>query len=108
LTDAVHYFNISDVVVVPYRSATQSGIIQLAYSFSKPVIASDIDGLREMVSNKKTGLLFKKEDFKDLASQIICFYDEYSDINFQTNIHEFNKNYTWETFCTNLVAVLDN
>ena len=54
------YFSASDLVVLPYLSASQSGIIPLAYSYQKPVVASDIKGIKEMILEGKTGYLLKK------------------------------------------------
>jgi glycosyltransferase involved in cell wall biosynthesis len=51
------YFNASDVVVLPYKWITQSGIIPLAYSFSKPVIVTDVGATSEMVINGETGFV---------------------------------------------------
>ena len=61
------YFSASDVVVLPYKNASQSGIIPLAYSYQRPVIASDIKGIREMVIDGKTGILFEKNDSKSVS-----------------------------------------
>ncbi|MCL2064305.1 MAG: glycosyltransferase [Candidatus Cloacimonetes bacterium] len=103
-----HYFSIADVVIVPYRSATQSGIIQLAYSFKKPVIASDILGLREMVLENRTGLLFEKENYQDLAEKIIRFFQLFENKDFTDEINEYNKQFTWEKFTNDLLFSLNS
>ena len=97
------YFSKADVLVAPYRTATQSGIIQLAYSFLKPVIASDIAGLREMVKDKKTGLLFENENSEDLAKKIIEFYDLREKNDFTSEIIEYNKDFTWDRFVEEMI-----
>jgi glycosyltransferase involved in cell wall biosynthesis len=58
------------VVVLPYREATQSGVIAAAYAFGRPVIASDVGGLSEMVMDGKTGLLVPPDDAAALAGAI--------------------------------------
>jgi glycosyltransferase involved in cell wall biosynthesis len=103
MSEAVHYFNIADVVVVPYRTATQSGIVQLAYSFGKPVIASDIDGLREMVLENETGLVFMNGDHGDLADKIVGFYEGLSRVDYKEKIRLFNENYSWTRFVEMMV-----
>ncbi|CAN5837071.1 hypothetical protein BH23THE1_BH23THE1_31390 [soil metagenome] len=61
------------VVVLPYHEASQSGIIPLAYTFSKPVIVSDVGALMDSVEAGKTGFIFKKGDIGELANYIINF-----------------------------------
>jgi glycosyltransferase involved in cell wall biosynthesis len=58
------------LVVVPYLEATQSAVIATAYAFARPVIASDVGGLREMVIQGKTGLLVPPNDSSALAKAI--------------------------------------
>jgi len=90
------YFAASDVVVLPYNSASQSGVIPLAYSYERPAIASDIPGIREMIADKKTGLLFEKGNHYDLSNKIIEFYD--SEVNYKDNIIDFRNKFSWEYF----------
>ena len=92
------YFQSCDVVVVPYKTASQSGVIQLAYSFQKPVIASNIDGLNEAVIEEKTGFLFQNKDHFDLAKRIRQFFYSYQKHNYPDQISNFNKDYTWKIF----------
>jgi len=94
--DVPHYFNVADVVVVPYLSATQSGIVQLAYSYKKPVICSRIAGLIEMVEEGATGLLFEKGDPVDLAEKIFLFFTQGG--GYAKGIEKHNENNTWEFF----------
>ena len=49
------FFAACDLVVLPYESATQSGIVQIAYGFRKPVIVTNVGGLPEVVEDGKTG-----------------------------------------------------
>lgn len=66
------YFAACDVVLLPYRSISQSGVLHLAFSLSRPVIASKIGGLAEVVEEGETGLFVEQvEDHKELASKII-------------------------------------
>ncbi|MCX6138622.1 MAG: glycosyltransferase [Ignavibacteriales bacterium] len=53
--ERVHeFFDASDVVVLPYNEATQSGILSIAYGFAKPVIVTDVGGLAELVDENST------------------------------------------------------
>jgi glycosyltransferase involved in cell wall biosynthesis len=68
--EAAAYFMRSDVVVLPYRSATGSGVIPLAYHFRKPVIATRTGGLPDVVVDGQTGLLVDPESPTALAAGI--------------------------------------
>src|SRR5690606_3346166 len=65
--EAAQYFSRSDVVVLPYHSATGSGVIPLAYHYGKPVIATQVGGLPDVVVDGDTGLLVEARSAADLA-----------------------------------------
>ena len=90
------YFSAADVVVLPYLSATQSGITQIAYNFDKPVIATNVGGLSEVVIHEKTGFIVPPNDPGALAGSIIRFYGENREAEFSSNIKEEKAKYSWE------------
>lgn len=57
-------------VICPYTTMSQSGLPQTIYAFNKPIVASDLDGFREIVIHKKTGLLFESKNTDELASAV--------------------------------------
>ncbi len=65
------YFRRASVVVLPYIEASQSGVIPVAYTFRKPVIATTVGGLPEMVEDGKTGCLIPTRDEKALADSVV-------------------------------------
>jgi len=69
------YFGAADVVVLPYRSATQSGIPQLALGLNRPVIVTHVGGLAENIKNPHQGLVVPPENTKALASAMMQFLD---------------------------------
>lgn len=69
------FFTASDIVVLPYVTATQSGIVQIAISFDRPVIVTDVGGLPEVVSEGKTGFVVPPSDADAIAKAVIEFYD---------------------------------
>ncbi|MCX8107056.1 MAG: glycosyltransferase [Ignavibacterium album] len=83
------FFLISDVVVLPYRSATQSGILNLAYGFRKPVIVTKVGGLSEFVINEETGIVVDTPEPDKIADAIKKFYRLKDEINFEQNISQF-------------------
>jgi glycosyltransferase involved in cell wall biosynthesis len=92
------YFCASDVVVLPYLSATQSGIVQIAYNFDTPVIATNVGGLGEVVLDNKTGFIVESNNSAKLALAIKKFYVEKREEEFKSNIAIEKKKYSWETF----------
>ncbi len=70
------YFKRADVVVLPYRSISQSGVVFLAYAFAKPVIATNIGGLPEVIENGKSGILVAPEDDRALAEAILNLMED--------------------------------
>lgn len=89
------YFCAADIVVQPYKTATQSGVTQIAYNFEKPMIVTDVGGLAEIVPHKKVGFVCDINP-KSIADSIIEFYSG--------NLHRFHENilvekkkYMWET-----------
>lgn len=90
------YFSACDVVVLPYVSATQSGIVQIAYQFDKPVIATDVGGLSEVVLHEKTGFILPPNDPEALGRAVLRFYEENREESFTAAVRKEKKNYSWE------------
>lgn len=94
----------ADVVVLPYRSATQSGVVQLAFGHGRPVITSDVDGLRDVVDHEQTGLLVPPEDPAALAAAINRFFDEDLGDAMRANIETQAGRFSWDRL---LAALLE-
>lgn len=89
------YLCACDVVVQPYRQATQSGVTPLAYHFEKPMIVTKVGGLPEMVPHEKVGLVCNPTP-KTIADAIIRYYELGEDY-FHSELVEEKKKYNWET-----------
>jgi glycosyltransferase involved in cell wall biosynthesis len=92
------YFSAADAVVLPYLSATQSGIAQIAYNFDKPVIATKVGGLAEVVVDGTTGTLVPPDDPDALAAAIGRFYTEKQEERMAANVKIEKKKYSWKHF----------
>jgi D-inositol-3-phosphate glycosyltransferase len=107
-TKVKYYFSASDAVILPYRNATQSGIVQIAMNFRKPVIAANVGGLAEVVKNNKTGFIVEKENPKELAEAIIKFYSENKEKEFVGNVGSEVKKYSWENFTKSMMELVNS
>jgi glycosyltransferase involved in cell wall biosynthesis len=90
------YFAACDAVVLPYRSATQSGIIQVAYALDTPVITTNVGGLGEVVENGVTGFAVEPDDPQQIAQAVGRFYERGGRSAFVENVHRESRRYTWE------------
>ncbi len=99
------YFEAADVVVVPYLTATQSGIIQIAYGFEKPVIATTVGGLPEVVADGQTGYLVAPSDADAIAMAVRKYYKDRDFVDFPGNIRAENKKYSWDAMLETIEAI---
>lgn len=89
------YFAASDAVILPYRTATQSAILQLAYRFERPVIATNAGGLPESIHDGRTGLLVPVGDPRRLADAIERFYRENLEQSLVEGIRQDRDRFSW-------------
>jgi len=89
------YFCASDIVVQPYKEATQSGVTQVAYHFNKPMVTTNVGGLAEIVPDGKVGYVVAPEP-EEVASAIVAFYEPNMEQYFIENILEEKKKYSWD------------
>tara|TARA_B100001142_G_scaffold253883_1_gene254695 strand:+ start:1484 stop:2632 length:1149 start_codon:yes stop_codon:yes gene_type:complete len=68
--DVAHYYCASDLVVLPYKKIYQSGVLMMALSYERPVLTSDLSPLKEVITDNKTGFLFKTEDVDSLTERL--------------------------------------
>ena len=103
--DLRDFFCASKLVILPYKSATQSGIAPLAYKYLKPLVVTDIHGLSEPVFKDKTGVVCKI-DSDSIADGIKEAMDPKNYIKFKKQISIKRKNYTWENFTNETMSFL--
>ena len=93
-SEVVNYFCSADLVVQPYKNATQSGVTQIAYHFNKPMIITDVGGLGEFVPDGKAGYVVNPDPLK-IADAIIRFYEEKKEEEFSANASVEKEKYSW-------------
>jgi glycosyltransferase involved in cell wall biosynthesis len=98
-----YYICASDLVVQPYRNATQSGVTPLAYHFEKPMLVTNVGGLPMMVPNGKVGLVSEPNP-KSLANNIIEYFNK-GEQYFLPNLREEKKKYSWDIFLEKTIAL---
>ena len=96
-----NYFCASDIIVQPYKTATQSGVTQIAYHFEMPMLVTNVGGLPEIVPNGKVGYSVEPEA-KVIADAISDFYCNGRYAEFVENIKEEKKKYSWDRMLENV------
>nr|HQV07423.1 glycosyltransferase [Chitinophagaceae bacterium] len=107
--DAIKYYVCAaDVVVQPYKNATQSGVTPLAYHFEKPMIVTNVGGLPDMVPHEKSGLVVEP-NAKSIADGILRFY-ELGEASFIPHLRVEKQKYSWDNLVKAIhqLAVLEN
>jgi glycosyltransferase involved in cell wall biosynthesis len=99
------FFSAADVVVLPYISATQSGITQIAYNFDKPVIASDVGGLAEVVKDGTTGIIVPPDQPHRLAEALLRYYRDGLEATMVPRVMEEKRLYSWDHFVEAIEAL---
>lgn len=92
------YFSVADIVVLPYLSATQSGIVQIAFGVKKPVITTSVGGLPDVVRDGKTGFIVKPKDESEIAKAVIRFYKDGKNREFVRNIIKEKDRFSWDRY----------
>jgi glycosyltransferase involved in cell wall biosynthesis len=90
------YFAASDLVVLPYTSATGSGIVQAAFGCNKPVISTNVGCLPEVIDDGKTGFVVNSKEPKAIADAVVCFYKEGKEEEFVKNIEKEKQKFSWD------------
>lgn len=90
------FFRQTDLCVLPYKTATQSGVIATSYSFNVPVLASDVGGLSEYIIPEKTGFLVKPDDPVALADGIEAVMHRERTEAMAEDITHYKARYSWK------------
>ena len=102
-SEVKYYLCAADVVVQPYRSATQSGVTPLAYHFEKPMIVTNVGGLPSLVPDNKVGLI--AEPMAESIATKIQEYFQKGAAHFVPNLIEEKKKYSWSKMVQTIFEV---
>jgi len=101
--DVKNYFCASDMITQTYRTATQSGVTQIAYHFERPMLVTDVGGLAEIVPHKKVGYVTTQEP-KIIADAIVDFYTNNRELDFEKNTKTEKLKFSWQ----NLIHTIED
>ena len=99
------YFSAADVTVLPYRSATQSGVSAISYHFKVPMIVTDTGGLKEAVEQRGTGLVAKEASPECIRENILKYFEEEGVAEgCIEGINRECERLSWSRFCSELLG----
>ncbi len=98
-----YYFCGADMVVQPYKTATQSGISQMAYHFERPMLVTKVGGLPEIVPDGVVGYV-TEVDVEAIVQAILNFYDENKEAAFTANVREEKKRFEWSVMAEGVIG----
>ena len=102
----VDYFCAADLIVQPYKNATQSGVSQIAYHFERPMLVTDVGGLAELIPDGVVGYVVPP-NAKDIANAVVNFYAEKREAAFVAGVREQKKQFSWPVMVAALKEVAE-
>ena len=100
------YFSSCDLVVLPYKNTSQSGILPIAYKYNKLVLASNINGINNFIIPGKTGYLFDKNNHNSLSKKIIDIYKNHDFLISNNYIENFKKQFDSKELVRNIISFM--
>lgn len=98
------YFSAADMIVQPYKTATQSGVTQIGYHFNKPMLVTNVGGLAEIIPDGKIGYVVEPES-SAIANALVDFYENERMSTFESNVEEEKKKYSWSNMVNAFLSV---
>lgn len=95
-------FGAADMIVQPYKSATQSGVAQIAYHFEKPMLVTDVGGLAEIVPDGVAGYVVEP-DATQIADRLVDFFKEDKKDQFTEGLRQEKKKYSWTNMARSVI-----
>lgn len=95
-SEVAAYFSAADLIVQPYKHATQSGVSQIAYHFDKPMLVTDVGGLAELIPDGKVGYV-TQPNAKAIADAIYDFYTSGKEAYFIEQVKFYKQQFSWNS-----------
>ena len=100
-----YYFNVADIVVQPYKSATQSGVTQIAYHFEKPMLVTNVGGLGEIIPDGKVGYVVEPKP-SSIADALVDFFENGRFDAFVEGVRDEKQTYQWSNMTAAIKKLL--
>ena len=104
--DVPAFFSAANAALLPYRHATQSGVVQIAYHYDLPVIATNVGGLPEIVIDKKSGLIAVDATPESVAKSIEEYFDQDLEPRLRDGVRSEKPKYSWQTFVEGIESLV--
>ena len=101
------FFSACNIVVLPYESATQSGVIQTAYGFRRPVLATNVGGLPDAVEDMRTGYIVEPKNPSAIAEKVVDFFERRREAEFSAHIEEAAERFSWERMAETIKELIE-
>jgi len=98
------FFSAADLVVQPYKTATQSGVTQIAFHYEKPMLVTDVGGLREIVTDGKCGYVVKPEPGY-ITESILDYFDNNRKTLFTVGVKQEKEKFSWDKMTASIIEV---
>jgi len=102
-SDVKYFFGAADLVTQTYKTATQSGVTQIAYQFNKPMLVTDVGGLSEIVENEVAGFVVPPEP-EAIASALQRYFGEAREAPFISAVKKNKERFSWTFFTQKLIS----
>mgnify|MGYP000582268171 CR=1 FL=1 len=100
------YFCASDIIAQPYKSATQSGVTQIAYHYNIPILVTNVGGLPEMIPHQKVGFVVEISP-ESIAQSLNEYYSSNLEATFKENMESEKTKYFWDKLTAKLIKLAD-
>ncbi len=99
-----NYFSVADIIIQPYKNATQSGVSQVAYHFGRPMLVTDVGGLAELIPNGVVGYVVPPTATA-IADALVDFYANDREEAFAAGVRQEARKFSWEVMVAALKEV---
>jgi D-inositol-3-phosphate glycosyltransferase len=101
------FFSVADIVVQSYKSATQSGVTQIAYYFEKPMLVTDVGGLSEIIADGICGYVVRPEASR-ITEAILDYFDNNREAVFTEGVKREKEKFSWDKMTASILEVYKN
>ena len=105
--DLRKYFGAADLIVQPYKSATQSGVTQVAFHFEKPMLVTNVGGLGEIVHDHQMGYAVDP-NAQAIAEALTDYYTQNRQADYTAYLIQQKENYSWAKLAESFVTIYNN